>query len=84
MKAVVIIALSVSALAILISFIKSGHFFSSLILSAVQGLTALFAADYIGAFIGVAISINAFTLTLSSLGGIPGVIFLLISSIFFR
>ncbi|MBQ5995251.1 MAG: pro-sigmaK processing inhibitor BofA family protein [Clostridia bacterium] len=84
MKAAVIIALAVSGLAVLISFIKSGHFFSALILSALQGLVALFSVDWIGGFIGVNISINPFTMALSALGGIPGVIFLLVSGIFFR
>lgn len=84
MKAAIIVILSVSALAVLISLVKSKHFFVALMLTAIQGLSALFAVDYIGGFIGVNVNINPFTLALSSLGGIPGVSFLLLISIILK
>ena len=84
MKTAVIVILCVCALAILISMLKSRHFLPVLLLTALQGLCALFCADFIADFIPVSIGINPYTLTASALGGIPGVIFILISSIFLR
>ncbi|HAQ63490.1 MAG: pro-sigmaK processing inhibitor BofA family protein [Clostridia bacterium] len=80
----VYVVLGIAGLFILISMVRSGRFFSALIITALQGITALFSADFIGSFIGVNLSVNAFTITLSALGGIPAVILLLISGVLFR
>lgn len=80
----VYVVLGIAGLFILISMVRSGRFFSALIITALQGVTALFSADFIGSFIGVNLSVNAFTITLSALGGIPAVILLLISGALFR
>ncbi len=80
----VYVVLGIAGLFILISMVRSGRFFSALIITALQGITALFSADFIGSFIGVNLSVNAFTITLSALGGIPAVILLLISGALFR
>lgn len=80
----VYVVLEIAGLFILISMVRSGRFFSALIITALQGVTALFSADFIGSFIGVNLSVNAFTITLSALGGIPAVILLLISGALFR
>ncbi len=80
----VYVVLGIAGLFILISMVRSGRFFSALIITALQGVTALFSADFIGSFIGVNLSVNAFTITLSALGGIPAVILLLISGVLFR
>ena len=66
---------------ILFSMIKSGSFFKSLLLSAIQGITAVFAVNLIGEFIGVHIAVNAFSGLVSAVAGLPGVIFLLVSNI---
>lgn len=81
---VIYIILGLAGLIVLISMVKTGRFFSALLLTALQGIAALFAADFTGSFIGVNLSINGFTLALSALGGIPAVIFLLISGVLFR
>ena len=80
----VYVVLGIAGLFILISMVRSGRFFSALIITALQGIIALFSADFIGSFIGVNLSVNAFTITLSALGGIPAVILLLISGVLFR
>ena len=80
----VYVVMGIAGLFILISMVRSGRFFSALIITALQGVTALFSADFIGSFIGVNLSVNAFTITLSALGGIPAVILLLISGALFR
>ena len=80
----VYVVMGIAGLFILISMVRSGRFFSALIITALQGITALFSADFIGSFIGVNLSVNAFTITLSALGGIPAVILLLISGALFR
>ncbi len=74
----------IAGLAILISMIKTKRFFSALIFSALQGIIALFAANFIGEFAGMSISINPHTLVLCAAGGIPAVIFLLLLGIIFK
>ena len=73
--------LIVCLLVILISFIKSRHFFSSLFLSALQGIIALFAVNFTGGFIALHLNVNLFSLFVSAFGGLPGVIFLVVSDI---
>lgn len=73
----------VAGAAIIISMLKTKKFIPALLLSALQGITALFAADFAGSFFGVNLSVNPQTLVLSGLGGIPAVIFLLVTDIFF-
>ena len=65
-----------------IAFFKSKKFFSALILTALQGICALFAVSWIGKYIPVHIPINYWTLGISSLGGVSGVIMLLLCDIF--
>ena len=55
-----------------------------IILSALTGIAALFAADVISGFFDFNIQINALTLCASAVGGIPGVILLNILSILFH
>lgn len=74
---------AVAGAAILISMIKTKKFFTALFLSALQGIIAVFAVNAVGGFFGVHINVNTVSLALSALGGIPGVIFLLITDIFF-
>lgn len=75
---------AVAGLAIIASMIRTKRFFSVLFLTAVQGIITLFAAKYIGGFFGIGPNINAHTLTLSAIGGIPGVIFLFIAATIFK
>lgn len=74
---------AVAGLAIIISMLKSKKFFAALIMTALQGVIAIFAANFAGSFFGVHICVNPQTLTLSALGGIPAVVFLLVMETFF-
>ena len=77
-----IFIISVSAAVVLFSMIKTHHFFKSFMLSLVQGIAALFAVNLIGDFLNVHIALNMFSVSVGVLGGLPGIIFLLISNIF--
>ncbi|MCH5191905.1 MAG: pro-sigmaK processing inhibitor BofA family protein [Oscillospiraceae bacterium] len=67
---------------VLITYIKSKRFFTAMILTALQGLCALFAVNFIGGYLAVHIPVNGWTMGLSSVGGISGVIMILLSDIF--
>ncbi|MBR5233340.1 MAG: pro-sigmaK processing inhibitor BofA family protein [Clostridia bacterium] len=71
-------------LVILFTYIKSGRFFRSLFLSVFYGVSALFAVNFIGGFTGLHISVNLFSLLVSSLSGLPGVIFLVVTDLISR
>lgn len=76
------IIFSVYLIIVLITYIKSKRFFTAMILTALQGLCALFAVNFIGGFLAVHISVNSWTMGLSSVGGVSGVIMILLSDIF--
>lgn len=67
---------------IVIVFIKSKRFFTAFLLTALQGVSALFAANLIGQYIMVHIPVNAWTLGVSSVGGISGVIMMVLCDSF--
>ena len=69
---------------IIVTVFKTKRVIAATLLSVFQGIGSLFAVNFIGSFIGVNLSVNAFTITLSALGGIPAVILLLISGVLFR
>lgn len=50
--------------------------FRYVLLSALSGLAALFAADFVCSFFYMNIPINTFSMSVSAIGGIPGVILL--------
>lgn len=74
----------IAGFAILISMIRTKRFIAALIFSCLQGLVALFAANFISDFANMNVSVNPYTLILSAVGGIPGVIFLLMCGVLFR
>lgn len=76
--------LSVCAVFIFIAFIKSGKFFKSVFLSVFYGLSALFAVNFIGGFTGLHLAINPFSLLVSCVSGLPGVIFLVVTDLISR
>ncbi len=67
---------------IIITMIKSRRFFTTLFLTVLQGVCSLFAVNLIGQYISIHIPINLYTLGVSSVGGISGVIMLLLCDIF--
>lgn len=70
------------ALIILITMIKSKHFFTTLFLTIIQGICALFAVNLLGQYILIHIPVNGWTLGISSIGGISGVMMMLLCDIF--
>ena len=63
---------------------KSGHFFSALFLSAIEGITALFAVNAAGAFTGVTLCVNRLTLASGVIFGVPGIAAHLIARVITR
>lgn len=76
--------LVISAIIILISMLRSHHFVKSMFLSVFQGITAMFAVNFIGEMINVHIPMNWFSLSIGTIGGLPGIIFLLINDILIK
>lgn len=74
----VTIAMAGGAAVILGRMFKTKHFIKSLLMSAVQGIFALFAVNAVGIVSGVTIAVNNFTVAVSCIGGVPGVILLLL------
>lgn len=65
-------------LVIAITMIKSKRFFRVLFLTVLQGICALFAINLLGQYISIHIPVNGWTLGVSSVGGISGVIMMLL------
>lgn len=78
----VIIMLAVFSLITIIVMFKSKHFFKAFVLSALQGVAALFAVNLLSAATGVSLAVNGVTLALSAIGGTAGVIGMLVSRLF--
>ena len=76
------IFLAIYLIVIFIAYFKSKRFFTALLFTALQGVCAIFAVNLIGKYITVHIPVNAWTLSISSIGGITGVIMLLLCDIF--
>ncbi|MBR5544986.1 MAG: pro-sigmaK processing inhibitor BofA family protein [Clostridia bacterium] len=76
------VLLAIYIIVIFIAYFKSKRFFTALLFTALQGICALFAVNLIGKYITIHIPINAWTIGLSSLGGVSGVIMLLLCDIF--
>lgn len=73
---------AVYVIIILVAYFKSKKFFKLFFLTALQGVCALFAVNLIGKLIAVHISVNAWTLGISAIGGASGVIMLLLCDSF--
>ncbi len=72
-----LIAAAVPAIVIIALSYKTGHFFKSILLTALSGIGSLFAVNILTSLTGVSIAVNYISLTLSGIFGIPGVIALL-------
>jgi len=71
----------ICAVIILAVSVKSGKPLSCIFLSAFSGIGSLFAVNIASAVTAVILPVNLFTLLISGIGGIPGVIFLLLGDI---
>ena len=78
----VIIMLAAFSVIILAVMVKSKHFFKAIVLSALQGVAALFAVNLLSAATGVTLAVNPVTLTVSAVGSLPGVVAMLVSKLF--
>lgn len=67
-----VILIGVSA--VLLSMYKSGKFFTSAILSALGGIASMLSVNALGLLTGFKIAVNAYTLVICALFGIPGTI----------
>lgn len=76
------ILFSIYIFVIFIAHIKSKKFFISVFLTALQGLCAIFAVNLLGKYISIHIPVNGWTLGVSSVGGISGVIMMLLCDTF--
>lgn len=81
-KLILGVLFSIYILIIFISHIKSKRLLLSIFLTALQGLCSLFAVNLLGKYISVHIPVNYYTLGVSSVGGISGVILLVLCDIF--
>jgi inhibitor of the pro-sigma K processing machinery len=72
------IMFAVYVLFIFISMIKSKKYFTVLFLTILQGICALFTVNLLGQYISIHIPINEWTIGVSSIGGISGVIMMLL------
>ena len=73
--------MSVCGIVIMFTMIKTHRFFRSLFMSAMQGVIALFSVNFIGGFIGLHLSLNLFSLLVSCISGLPGVILLVVNDL---
>lgn len=74
----------ISSVIIIFMMYKTGHIIKSVLLSTLQGVSALFAVNFIGGFLCIHLPLNAFSVVSSAVGGLPGVIFLLVYDLFVK
>lgn len=72
----IVLGVIVAAVAIIlvVSMIKSGHWFKALMTSCLSGFAALLAVNLLGAVSQVIIPLNWYTIAVSGLLGAPGTI----------
>lgn len=66
------------ALTILITIFKTKRFFTTMFLTVLQGICGLFAVNLLGQYIAIHIPVNGWTIGVSSIGGLSGVIMMLL------
>ncbi|MEG0546608.1 MAG: pro-sigmaK processing inhibitor BofA family protein [Oscillospiraceae bacterium] len=84
MKNIILLIFIIAGAFIIFTMIKSKRFFSAAFLTVIEGFVALVAANLLGGYIGIHLSINAFTIATSLVGGTPGVIMLLLLDTIFK
>lgn len=63
--------------------LRSGHFFKAAVFTVCSGLAALAAVCWLGAYTGIFLTMNPFTIAVSALLGIPGVMTMLLMRLLF-
>ena len=65
-------------LTILITIFKTKRFFTTMFLTVLQGICGLFTVNLLGQYIAIHIPVNGWTIGVSSIGGLSGVIMMLL------
>jgi inhibitor of the pro-sigma K processing machinery len=81
-KVFLIILFFLYVFVIVITMIKSKRFFTVMFLSVLQGISALFTINLLGQYLAIHLPINLSTISVSSIGGVSGVIMLLLCDAF--
>ncbi len=84
LKAALAVSLGIGAIAVAAAAVTSKRGFSSLLLSALQGIAALFAVNLAGMATGVCLAVNLYSISAAAVLGMPGVIGMLLTNIIFR
>lgn len=71
------VILSIIAIVLMITMIKSGHWFKAILTTSFSGFAALLAVNLFGSISQVVIPINWYTIAVSGILGAPGTIFTL-------
>jgi len=68
------VVISIVAIIIVVSMLKSGHWFKAMMTTALSGFAALLAVNLVGVASDVVIPLNWYTISVSGLLGAPGTI----------
>ena len=79
----VIASLAIACFIVIVSAFRTKRFFSCVILSALQGIGAIFAVNALGLVTGLHLSLNGYTIAASAIGGTPAVIGMIVTEILF-
>ncbi len=72
------IIFAIYSIIILMTMLRTKRFFTTVFLNILQGACGLFAVNLLGQYIAIHIPINGWTIGVSSVGGLSGVIMLLL------
>ncbi len=72
------IIFAIYTIIILITMYRSKRFFTALFLNILQGVCGLFSVNLLGQYIAIHIPVNGWTIGVSSVGGLSGVIMMLL------
>lgn len=78
------VLVSITGLAVLITAIKQKRLFRTVIVSAVEGVCAVAAVNVAGAFTGISLGLNTFSLVCCAIGGVPAAVSLLLTKCIFQ
>ncbi|NCC86725.1 MAG: hypothetical protein EOM05_02500 [Clostridia bacterium] len=73
-KLVFSVVISIVAIIIFVSMVKSGHWFKAMLTTSLSGFAALFAVNLVGMASNVIIPLNWYTIAVSGVLGAPGTI----------
>lgn len=83
LKVALVAAACIAVIPIAVTAITAKRGFSALILSALQGIVAIFAVNLVGMAIGTSLAVNWYSLGAGAVLGAPGVISMLLLNVIF-